>query len=271
MQNAYETYDRIKAPGQITRIGAVITAAWVIIAAPVVFKPLSIVKLLPYALGHKEGFFTLQLISYSFIHMSVLHLAVDLAWFWALLNILKHQLSTPGFIRIFSLGTLGSGAILKALFWFFAQEGQVVGAFWAILSMLGALTLTYPERVRLFPPKKILIFGLITLIFLDQGFSNSNRFKMPELNWLIFSFLAWNGPTMILAMRSIRPIWIVLAWLVIDAMFFCIGIWDWSFLGIKLNMRLDFFLAGLAGLGAGILYGLGEKIWKRYSVQAVPI
>jgi len=270
-----QDYRRVRSEKWVVLIAAIITAAWLVVAAMLLGKLIPSDKLPSYALGSDQGFLPLQLLSYSFIHLSAFELTYSLIWFWGLVNLCRRCCGPAGFIRIYSLGAVGGSLIYLLLLWLLGIEkgvnGEIVyGAMLPNVALLGALAVLEPRKVRLFGNsfgwKFLLIIGWVLSAAIPPFSARPIDATLPA--WLALVTLLWNGSELVIAMLYTRLCWVAIAWVSIDS-----GCW----FGLRLILDgshktflasvLVSNLAQIAGLSAGVLYGLTERTWKKYEAK----
>lgn len=143
MKNILTCLGSAKSQRHIALIGVVIGICWV--GVYIIVRLLGTDQVLGYALGSEGGSIVLQLFTYSFIHFIFHHLVLDMLRLWALVNISRHCLNRDSFIRIYSLGTVGSGLISLLIHSLFGAESRAIGGYLAFFTMLSALAILRPN------------------------------------------------------------------------------------------------------------------------------
>lgn len=262
-----------EAKRQIKGIGIAIGASWLFVTVVNYLVSFDVLK--PYALGSPEGFVPVQIISYSFLHFGVEHLIFDLLWLWGLVNISRHCLATDGFVRSYSLGTAGGGLTYLFFLWLFVEqigisvgesEGLIFfGGHLGLLTMLAAYAVLRPDLKLYFLGETLADLlrrkmGVI-IILLIIGFFISHRDIAHYPNsfrvFVVFDFVITYGLLIWISIAPRTVKWIAIV-LILSSLAFSLAAVV-SFPGANLVR----FLTKLAGLVAGVLYGLFEKLWAR--------
>jgi hypothetical protein len=276
----------------MTMVGVVLGVLWLIAGLTVMLGLVSPETIDAYRLGSGKGTKWIQLMLYPFVNYSAASLLFNLVWLSGLVRVARRHLTPAGFIRIYSLGTIGVGLI----YWLLSKYlmgGQkfLSGSYLALFTIYGTVAAMGSNETLTPQPYAILkhpfLFAYVGCVFIDslllsQGsampFFNptdgpgslaqtvimlNRQIGLPPI--LAFVHLV---PTALLLylMADVRLQWWVVLLLLSDL---------WLVLWLKLvgmlfpevsiaaSFFLVFILAEVVALAVGLLYGWAEKLYAR--------
>jgi len=134
-----------------------------------------------------------RLVSYIFLHGSILHLLLNLFVFWMFGGELEKLWGSKEFIKYISIGGIGAG-ILQLVF-SFNSNIPIIGASGVVFSLLLAYSMTFPEKkiyLYLVIPIKAkylaILFGLLELLMIFTS-SKGNIAHFAHLGGMLFGFI----------------------------------------------------------------------------------
>lgn len=152
--------------------------------------------------GLSNTFRPWQLITYGFLHGGIGHFLFNMLALWMFGATLEQTWGTKRFALFYGLCLIGAGAAQVLVYTITGQPGLVVGASGAVLGLLAAFGMTYPDSLIyvyfLFPIKAkyfVIFYGLLDLY---SGFtdSTSNVAHFAHLGGMLV------GVVLVLAWRS---------------------------------------------------------------------
>jgi hypothetical protein len=269
-----------KAQKLITTIGVILGVLWVLIGLPVAIGIVKPENIEAYQLGSKGGALWLQLMLYPFLGFSLNGLLFNLVWLAGLVRVARQCLTPAGFIRLYTLGTIGSGLIYWLLSrYLIAGEGRLTGSYLALITVHSALATLAPTESLLPAWKKessvkpgrtliLVVFAVSWLI--DARYVSRLGGVVP---YIILDVISYPLPRLIVLglMGSVRLKW----WLVLLLLSHL-----WRLLWLEVAQRsqlfslrfyflfaLVFFLNALAALALGWLYGRGEQFYSKHEAR----
>jgi hypothetical protein len=132
---------------QIVLMGKGIAAIWVLVSLPAFVAPAEWFE--AYLLGGrgKGGFLPLQLITYSTLHFRASYLVIDLFWLAGIVNLSRTRSAADGFIRLFSIATIGGGLIYLGLAGLLMPGASVsLGGAWIARTTMLAAFVRFGDR-----------------------------------------------------------------------------------------------------------------------------
>lgn len=274
-----------KAQKLITTIGVILGVLWVLIGLPVatgIVKPETIET---YQLGSKGGALWLQLMLYPFLGFSLNGLLFNLVWLAGLVRVARQCLTPAGFIRLYTLGTIGSGLIYWLLSrYLIAGEGRLTGSYLALITVHSALATLEPNEELLpgwrktSPEKPALrsffLFAFAVTFFIDARYI----FRAGvTASFLTLDVVGWALPALIVLglMASLRLKWWLVLLVLSDLWY---PLWSgiaarlqWFGLGFYNSFYFSFvlvsFVTVLAAAGLGWLYGRGEQFYSKHEAR----
>lgn len=270
-----------KAQTLITVIGVMLGVLWLVVGLPVAFGLVSRETIETYQLGSKQGTLWLQLMLYPFLSFSLNGLLFNLVWLAGLVRVAREYLTPAGFIRLYSLGTLGSGLIYWLLSrYLIGGEGRLTGSYLALMTVHGALATLAPDE-ELLPgwkktsPEKpalrsILLFAFAVSFLIDARYIFRTG---VTASFLTLDVVGWALPALIVLglMGSLRLKWWLVALLLSDLwspLWFGIAqSLQWFGLRFYFSYALVFFLNELAAVGLGWIYGRAEKFYAKHEAR----
>jgi membrane associated rhomboid family serine protease len=139
------------------------------------------------------------LVTYSFVHLGVMHLVGNLLTLFFFGPPLEERWGSREFIKFYTVGALG-GAILSALLYVMQPASYIVGASAATMALMLAFAMIWPDMqilvMGIFPVKaKWLVAGLafINLSFAVDG-SNNGVAVLAHLGGMAAAFLYLKSP-----------------------------------------------------------------------------
>ncbi len=116
-----------------------------------------------------------RLVTYMFLHGSLLHIAFNMLWLWWMGRPVESQLGTRNFLVIY-FGSGVGGALVNLLFSPFFAANVTIGASGAVFGMMVAFAMLFPTipiMLLFFPPieARFLVAGLIAidLLFISSA------------------------------------------------------------------------------------------------------
>ncbi len=116
-----------------------------------------------------------RLVTYMFLHGSVLHVAFNMLWLWWMGRPVEEQLGPRNFLVIYFGAGIG-GALVNLVFSPFFPATVTIGASGAVFGMMVAFAMLFPRipiMLLFFPPiqARFLVAGLIgiDLLFISSG------------------------------------------------------------------------------------------------------
>ena len=116
-----------------------------------------------------------RLVTYMFLHGSVLHVAFNMLWLWWMGRPVEEQLGPRNFLVIYFGAGIG-GALINLVFSPFFPATVTIGASGAVFGMMVAFAMLFPRipiMLLFFPPiqARFLVAGLIAidLLFISAG------------------------------------------------------------------------------------------------------
>jgi membrane associated rhomboid family serine protease len=267
-----------EAQRQIAVIGKLIGAAWIICSIVAWVLPNGVVR--PYRLGTAGGFLPLQLLTYSFLNAHLYYLVVELLWLAGVVSVAKEVLGADGFIRIYSLGTVGGGLLLYLIVP--TPEGGFLGPWVGLATMLAAIAVLKPTyrthffgvAIARFVAPRVMVSFLGLLLLRELGdilwlAKETATFNLASyLRELHFAAgLLWkvlDAAIFVFALKSRLRLTVVLCLMVLPHALWLL--WVVLFARGSAGDALVFTLAMTAGIGVGFLYGFVER-WSGRGVS----
>lgn len=125
-----------------------------------------------------------QLVTYMFLHGNLEHIFFNMFALWMFGRTLEYALSSKRFLIYYMVCGIGAGLIQAAIAWGMHEPMQVVGASGAVMGLLLAFGVLYPDAVimLLIPPIPmkakwfVIIYGVIELFLGWRGVGNVAHF-----------------------------------------------------------------------------------------------
>jgi hypothetical protein len=265
-----------KAQRLIKRIGLALGALWLVVGLAVISGVLGRETVEAYRLGSEKGELWMQLMLYPFVSFSAGGLLVNLVWLAGLVRVARRRLTPAGFIRIYSLGTVGVGLMYWALSNYLAGgQRTLTGSYLALFTLHGALTVPAPDET-LFPNggmftdmKPLLMFSYVVCAAFDSLWGRGVPLGSTVI---VIEAIGTVVPTMIVLglMASVRLRWWGVLLLLSDLWF---GVWlqivgamSQGF-GLMVSLFLVFILGEVVALAVGLLYGWAEKLYSKHEAR----
>ncbi len=141
-----------------------------------------------------------RLVTYMFLHGSVLHVAFNMLWLWWMGRPVEQQLGPRNFLVIYFGSGIG-GALINLVFSPFLTATVTIGASGAVFGMMVAFAMLFPRipiMLLFFPPieARFLVAGLIAidLLFISSADNVARIVHLGGALWgYILIKLYWRG------------------------------------------------------------------------------
>ncbi len=141
-----------------------------------------------------------RLVTYMFLHGSVLHVAFNMLWLWWMGRPVEQQLGPRNFLVIYFGSGIG-GALINLVFSPFFAANVTIGASGAVFGMMVAFAMLFPRipiMLLFFPPieARFLVAGLIAidLLFISSADNVARIVHLGGALWgYILVKLYWQG------------------------------------------------------------------------------
>lgn len=134
-----------------------------------------------------------RLVSYIFLHGSLIHLLLNLFVFWMFGGELERLWGSREFLKYILIGGIGAG--LFQLIFSFKSDIPIIGASGVVFSLLLAYSMTFPEKkiyLYLVIPIKAkylaILFGVLELLMIFSS-SKGNIAHFAHLGGMLFGFI----------------------------------------------------------------------------------
>jgi hypothetical protein len=277
MRDTFRTL-RTRLTGQpILVIGTVLAMAWLVCCVLAWTVPKA--SLDPYRLGSHVGFLPVQLLTYSFLVSSLYGLLIGFFQLFAVVIISKDVLSADGFVRMYSVGTIGGGFLLYVLTgWLMPEaQGDFSGPWVSLVTMLSAIAVLSPQyrglifgdRIASFVARRpgavfLWLFALYELSIAllqmrdtDLGFFQ--YFQNYSFHWWKAYALVEIGILVQILRTPLRVRTLIALIVLPDVLLMLLVLANLG--GGAARGNLVFLLAEFTAIAVGVVYGFAERKW----------
>ena len=279
----------------MTTIGVVLGLLWLIAGLLIMIGVIPLENVDAYQLGSEKSAIWIQLMLYPFINYSAGSLMFNLVWLCGLVRVAGRHLKAAGFIRVYSLGTLGVGL----MFWLLSKyltggQTNLSGSYLTLLTVGGAIAALAPNEILLpqrqqdgVPRSTILMVVFLVCIYLDFKllFSRSNMSSFvvsggsSSLEPAVMIANQQVSSRSIFALVPLVPTalmlyltpYVRLKWWIVLLLLCDLWLIAWlklveKFLYVHVASRflLVFILSEGVALAVGLLYGWTEKLYAKH-------
>ncbi len=134
-----------------------------------------------------------RLVTYLFLHGSILHVAFNMLWLWWMGRPVEQQLGSRNFLVIY-FGSGVGGALINLVFSPFFGTAITIGASGAVFGMMVAFALLFPRvpiMLLFFPPieARYLVAGLIAIDLLLISSASDNVARIVHLGGAFWGYV----------------------------------------------------------------------------------